>query len=327
MNHKKQQEETALAKKDGAALLVEAIKPEIAKTLPKMLDVERFARIALSELRRVPKLMECSKQSLLSCLMQSAQLGLEPGGPLQHAHLIPFGSECTFIIGYQGLAELVYRAGKVKRLEAAVIYSNDYYKITMGTEPKIEHEELLVGSRGEPIAAYAVATLLDGTPIFEVMREDEIQSVKSKSRSAASPSSPWAQFPDEMRKKVVSRRLIKRLQKSVEDKALVHALEVDNSDYSFETSPKRERVQKKSAAPTLRGVLGVSEITDAVEETSPPEPNAPPLPLTKNNEKVPKGKYERVCPRDGSPLKSSSTPSGEGVFYCSERGCSHSEPA
>ena len=75
---------------------------------------ERFTRIALTEFRRNPKLLDCTEQSLLGGLLLSAQLGLEIGGPLGQSWLIPFRdtktgtSEAIWILGYKGIIALAY---------------------------------------------------------------------------------------------------------------------------------------------------------------------------------------------------------------------------
>jgi recombination protein RecT len=83
---------------------ITAMTPEIAKALPSHLKPERLARIVTTEIRRNPKLLECTRESLLGALMLSAQLGLEPG-PLGHVYYIPYSNkktgvtECQFILG------------------------------------------------------------------------------------------------------------------------------------------------------------------------------------------------------------------------------------
>jgi len=96
--------------------LLKRMEPQIRKALPKHLEPERLARIALTEIRKNPKLLECSRESLLGAVMTAAQLGLEPG-VLGHAYLIPYWNnktksyEVQFQIGYKGLLDLVRRSG------------------------------------------------------------------------------------------------------------------------------------------------------------------------------------------------------------------------
>ncbi|NKV63713.1 hypothetical protein GS924_06770 [Rhodococcus hoagii] len=55
------------------------MKPELQRALPKHMDPDRMARIALTVLRQTPKLNECKPESFLGALMTAAQVGLEPG--------------------------------------------------------------------------------------------------------------------------------------------------------------------------------------------------------------------------------------------------------
>ena len=64
-----------------AGLLTDpTIKAQLALALPKHMTADRLARIALTEVRKVPKLAQCDQTSFLGAIMQCASLGLEPGG-------------------------------------------------------------------------------------------------------------------------------------------------------------------------------------------------------------------------------------------------------
>ena len=89
-------------KKPPTAQLIEQMKPEIGRALPKHLSPDRMARIATTVLRQNPQLARCTPESFLGALMTASQLGLEPG-PIGEAYLVPFGNAVTFIPGYRGL--------------------------------------------------------------------------------------------------------------------------------------------------------------------------------------------------------------------------------
>ena len=60
-----------------AGLLTDpAIKQQMALALPKHINPDRLARIALTEVRKVPKLAQCDQTSFLGAIMQCAALGL-----------------------------------------------------------------------------------------------------------------------------------------------------------------------------------------------------------------------------------------------------------
>ena len=127
---------------------------QIARALPKHLTPDRFLRIAITASLRTPKLMECSVASVSSCLLLLSQLGLEPDG--RRAHLIPRNNrsngtvECTVIIDYKGLVELVMRTGLVANIHADAVRENDEFEYDRGiiTKHKIDFRK----PRGEAVA-------------------------------------------------------------------------------------------------------------------------------------------------------------------------------
>ena len=190
---------------------IEAMKPEIARALPKHLNPDRVARIAVTVMRRTPKLAECTPASFLGALMTCAQLGLEPG-PLGHAYLVPYGQEVTFIAGYRGLVDLARRSGQVQSVSARVVREPDDFDYEFGLEPKLHHKP--AGSTGAVTHVYAVIRYKDGGYDFDVMTVAEVEAVKA--RSKARNDGPWKTDYAEMAKKTVLRRLLKTAPMSVE---------------------------------------------------------------------------------------------------------------
>ena len=70
----KNNQKTKLTKGMNIADMINAMKPEIEKALPKVITPERFTRMALSAVNTTPKLAECSQITFLSALMNAAQL-------------------------------------------------------------------------------------------------------------------------------------------------------------------------------------------------------------------------------------------------------------
>lgn len=198
--------------------LIEQMKGEIARCLPKHLTPDRMARIAMTELRKTPKLQECDPMSFIASIMQAAQLGLEPG-ILGSCYLIPFWNsklgkfECTFMPGYRGFLDLARRSGQIISLVARSVYENDEFSYEFGLKESITHKPCM-GERGELVAVYAVAILKDGGHQFDVMSKAEIDAVRETSKSK--DNGPWVTHYEEMAKKTVLRRLFKWLPCSVE---------------------------------------------------------------------------------------------------------------
>lgn len=194
--------------------LLEKNKGALAMALPKHMDAGRMIRIAVTSLRRTPALLKCNRVSLISCLFQAAQLGLEVDSGLGHAYLVPFGAEVTLIAGYRGLIDLARRSGQISTISAKVVRKGDYFFYEEGLHPKLEHRPK-PGNHTSPVEyVYATAHLRDGGTQFEVMHKDEVEAIRAGSR--AGKSGPWVKHWDEMARKTVIRRLCKMLPVSVE---------------------------------------------------------------------------------------------------------------
>ena len=193
----------------------DSFKQQVSLALPRHMTPERMIRIALTELRKTPQLLKCDSTSLLGAIVQCSQLGLEPGNNLGHAYLIPYGRECTLIIGYKGLIDLSRRSGQIVSISAREVRANDKFKIKYGLNEVLEHEPNF-DDRGELKGFYAIAQLKDGGHQFEYMPIIEINKIRDTSKSSKSSMSPWGNYYEEMAKKTVIRRLFKYLPVSVE---------------------------------------------------------------------------------------------------------------
>lgn len=211
----------------GAMLASDAAKQQIALALPRHMTADRLARIALTEVRKVPKLAEADPVSLLGAVIQCAQLGLEPGNALGHAYLLPFdkrekingqwktvATEVQLIIGYRGMIDLARRSGQIMSLEARPVYAGDTFQVRYGLDAELIHVPDFEGEPGELKFVYAVAHLKDGGKQFEVMSRRDVEAIRS--RSKAKDSGPWSTDYEAMAKKSVLRRLFKLLPVSIE---------------------------------------------------------------------------------------------------------------
>lgn len=231
-------ENNALAVKTGGAVTkagepktlrdlinTDYFKGQVACALPRHLKPDRFIRVATTAMLRTPKLMQCSQESFLSCLLSLSALGLEPDGRL--AHLIPFEdrknnrTDCQLIVDYKGLVELVMRTGRVANIHADKVCENDEFEYNLG-EVKV-HKIDFREPRGDAYAYYCVVRFKDGTTRCEVMSKEEVDNIRKRSR--ARDFGPWVTDYDEMAKKTCFRRCFKWLPASAE---LTKAQDIDD---------------------------------------------------------------------------------------------------
>lgn len=209
--------------------IINAQVEEFKKCLPADMSPERLCRIAVNNFRGNPKLAQCTTESFIGALFQSAQLGLEPGIGGQ-AYLIPYGNKVNFQIGYQGLVKLFYRFDRASTLDVQKVYEKDYFDMELGTNGYIKHKPNVTDTRGEVVAFYAIATMTDGNKVFKVMSKKEcIEHGKAHSKSFYDKKSPWQTEPDAMCMKTVLIQLLKVMPKSIE---LARALDMDNTTKS-----------------------------------------------------------------------------------------------
>lgn len=214
MSHNLKQRAMAPAQQGEPTLaqLIERMKPEIGRALPKHMNPDRMARIATTVLRQTPALARCTPESFLGALLTASQLGLEPG-PLGEAYLVPYGNTVTFIPGYRGLVKLAFQSGRVQTLQAHVVHENDDFEYCYGLTPDLRHKPAL-RDRGEPIAVYAAAVLKDGGSQFEVMSVADVEAIRR--RSKAGNNGPWKTDWSAMARKTVVKQLAKWLPLSTE---------------------------------------------------------------------------------------------------------------
>lgn len=144
-------------------------KDQFQKALGKVVGVDHFVTSVMLNVTANPALMNSDPKSFMRAVMNSAILQIEPGTPLQHAHLVPFWNsskncyEVVFMIGYRGYIELSSRSGKIGSIYGRIVYENEKYQLIGGTKDDIIHSPLPPSKRGlKRIGVYAVANLVGG---------------------------------------------------------------------------------------------------------------------------------------------------------------------
>lgn len=214
------QEIAVQAKAKSLQSLLQISKSQIEMALPKHLSPDRLLRIAMTEARKLPALLDCTQTSFIGAIIQAAQLGLEPGGALGHCYLIPFkntktgNTEVQFIVGYRGMIDLAYRSPKVKKIIARAVYDKDKFSYDFGLDEKLVHVPAQDGSGDKLTHVYCIVELDDGVRLFDVMTRRDVEDAKARSKSAE--FGPWKTDYEAMAKKSVVRRFFKFMPSSIE---------------------------------------------------------------------------------------------------------------
>lgn len=175
-------QEVVAKKTDPVAEFINSLSGGWAKVLPNVCTPERFARVAVTCMKKDSKLVEAmqtreGKLSLAEAFMRCAELGIEPDG--RRAYLIPYKNNITLIFDYKGIVELAMRSGLISSIHADKVCENDDFEYNIGEI--IKHKINFKKERGDAYAYYTVVTFKDGTKKTEVMSKFEVEAIKERS--------------------------------------------------------------------------------------------------------------------------------------------------
>ena len=204
--------------------LLEKSWPRIAAVMPQEMSEKRLYQMYVSTINREPQLANCGVESVLSCFMKCAALGLEPSNVdgLGRAYILPYGNknyrtgqkEATLIIGYKGMIDLARRSGQIRDISARAVHEGDEFTYSYGLNEDLRH--VPCAKPGKLTHVYMIANFKDGGHYFQVMNADEIEAAAKRSPSYGKAVSPWKSDYEAMAKKTVIRRAFPYLPVSVE---------------------------------------------------------------------------------------------------------------
>ena len=200
-----------------------------------------FIASAFSECNRIPKLLECTQQSFLTCLVYSMGTNLLPG-PMQQCCFLPFSNkgkmEAVFVPMYQGLVTLAYNSGFVTNIWGHVVYEADVesgaFVFNQATnELKHDFNWTPRKERGVRVGAYSAIKNIHNEVKYELLTAEQVLSVKNRSKAAKSSFSPWnSEYDDDIDQmwiKTAFRRNVKWIKKDADSESskLGRALQLD----------------------------------------------------------------------------------------------------
>lgn len=215
------------------AQVITQMQGEIARALPKHMDADRMARLALTVVRRTPKLAECTPASFAGALLTASALGLEPGVN-DEVYLVPYRdknrgvTECQLIIGYKGMTKLFYQHPMAKHIDAQVVYERDEFDYQYGTNPYLVHKPAR-GDRGAVECYYAVASLSNGATAVVVLSPEDVKELR-QGKVGPDPRFKGGDPMHWMQRKTAIRQLVKILPKSTTLAAAAEADERTGTD-------------------------------------------------------------------------------------------------
>lgn len=164
----------------GFSAFMEKFKPQLSLALPKHMNADRMARLALTAFSTSPKLQECDPKSIAASIMTAGQLGLEPGVN-GAGFLVPYGRTCTFVPGWKGLVDLVSRSGRGTVYTGVIFSDQDYTFVDGAKRDLVIHNETNLDAPEDITHAFAIGWVKDATmPIIELWTVEKIRKHRDK---------------------------------------------------------------------------------------------------------------------------------------------------
>lgn len=219
--------------------------------LPSHISPQRFQRTAVTAIQNTPALLNADRRSLYGAFMKAAQDGLLPDG--REGSIVLFGKQAQWMPMVAGILKKVRNSGDLESLSSETVHQGDEFDYWIDEDgPHLRHRPNFMGDRGPMKLVYAVAKVKGGGVYVEVMSEEQITKVRAVSRSAE--KGPWKDWPDEMAKKTVIRRLAKRLPMSTDLESVITSVD---EQYQLKEVPAQE---------VRRGIAAIHAATQAQDE-------------------------------------------------------------
>lgn len=242
--------------------------------LPPHISKEKFLRVAMTALQNAPSLIECDRHSLYGAFIRAAQDGLLPDG--REGAIVPFKGRAQWIPMVGGILKKIRNSGELADLTVHLVREGEPFRYWVDETGKHLHHEpqVMGGDRGKPIGVYATLKTKDGGLYMDFMSAEEVEKVRQISKTKDRPDSPWSQWPDEMWKKSVLRRLSKVAPMSTD---IVDMVQRDDDMYEL-NKPVQPQVTSGSGGPKrLQAIIEQKSEKSEPKQQKEPEQDAVPI--------------------------------------------------
>lgn len=254
---------------------------DLFRSLPSHIKPAVFERNLVNALMQNPDLIAFNPRLVYREVSKAAALGLLLDPQLGEAYMVVAWNgrtkqkEPQLRVGYKGMCKLARQAGEVTNIYAHEVCQRDPIKCQLGTDKKLEHEPNLFTDRGDVVGYYAVIKFKDGTFDFEPMTVKQCRAIRDRSDAWKAfsenkiKSTPWATDEDEMSKKTVLRRLLKRQPQSPE---LAEAIRIEDEAEFPEMRNVTPRQSDDGPPPPPPAAIAHQPPTPKASEETPHDP-------------------------------------------------------
>ena len=184
-----------------------AVRARFEQVLGNSTKAAQFVAALSTLVYASPQLKNCEPNTIIASAIQAAALDLAIDPNLGQAHIVPYGAQARFQIGWKGYVQLALRTAQYSALNVAHVYEGEISIVNRFTG------ELKFSEPKSDTVAGVVAYLkmLNGFEKFDYWTLAQIhEHAKKFSKSYGKPSSGWTTNTGAMEKKTVLLDLLRK---------------------------------------------------------------------------------------------------------------------
>lgn len=239
-------------------------------TFPQNYNLGNQLKLAYLNIIQNPETKNCTPNSIGQALSEMTLQGLEIDK--KQCYFIRYGTELHMFRSYFGDQAVAYRTELVKDIKAIVIYEGDEIETDIVNDEEVvtKHHTSFENRDHAIVGAYAVATLPDGSKRYCIMTKKEIDANWRKAKNSGQTQ---RDFPQEMSKRTVIRRLVKNIFNTANTKdnykAAVIASFNRTTEDEYSDSPTKGEERKTNIAVNI--IPQGEDLDDDLEEPTQEE--------------------------------------------------------
>lgn len=254
----------------GQSLEVLLNKDNVKKRFEEILGKKAagFMSSIISATKANPRLRSANPNSVLSSAVVAATLDLPINQNLGFAHIVPYGGEAQFQMGWKGFVQLAIRTNQYKSMNAAPVYEGElksYNRITGEIEFDLDAKK-----SNKVIGFVAFFRLINGFEKYFYMTLEEV-TAHGKRYSKSFATGNWATNFEPMALKTVIKLLLSKwgilsieMQTAMEaDQAIVNA-RGEGFEFDYKDAPPEPAVEA-TPVEVVKPALDLDDGKDAIE--------------------------------------------------------------
>lgn len=262
---------TCIAKKDVSDKVISQIQALAEKSqlkFPKNYNVGNNIKLAYLKIIQDSDLRLCTPLSISQALIDMVLQGLEIGK--KQCYFFKRKNSCVLFRSYFGDVSSAKRTHLVADIKASCVYEGDEFEVDIDNDSLVvtKHHTKFENLDKPIVGAYAVAIMENGEKKYCVMTRKEIQANWNKSQSEK--RTVHNEFPQEMSKRTVIRRLVKMIFNGAESTDEETSILIDAFNRTTENEYLEDKQIEERETTINNSIIDLEEFEEETEDEQVP---------------------------------------------------------